>query len=268
MSEAKQDYPEVDAFLQSISLERHKDLFIANGFEDLDSILELRDEHFQFMQVPLGHKLKILKRVKELRKDSPESVPAGEQKHSDLGQENKEEANTEKSVSNASGGLIDEDESHKEFLKAREAWLKERQAAAEAKGGFLAEIGNSAWTVPVMPEYAEEGTGTSPKGEGKGKEVKDCCFDCFKFFSKGEGFEEKEIKKTFCGKKCFENYFKNYSVKCQNCNTKLLCEKAILKSNVYFCSEDCCKALEAEKLHEGSGEGNKEIDEMLKLEEL
>jgi len=255
VKEVKQDYLELENFLKSINLERHKDLFIANGFEDLDSILELKDEHFQFMQLPLGHKLKILKRVRELKKEVPLDT---EQKTSEA------QITTEENK-----GLIDgtfnEEESHKEFLKAREAWLKERQAAKETKGGFLAEVGDNTWNLPSMPEYIEEGTGTSPK-ESK-KEVKDCCFGCFKFFNKGEGFENEEMNKTFCSDKCFKKYFEEYAVKCVKCNKKLLCEKAIFRNKMYFCLETCYEAY-SEPVSEKPETVNVDIDEMLQLENL
>jgi len=46
---------------------KYKDLFIDNGIEDLETILEMDDKHLEQMSVPLGHKLKILKRIKEVR---------------------------------------------------------------------------------------------------------------------------------------------------------------------------------------------------------
>ncbi len=52
--------------MDSIKLkEKYRTLFIDNGIEDLETILELNDEHLQIMKVPLGHKLKILKKIKE-----------------------------------------------------------------------------------------------------------------------------------------------------------------------------------------------------------
>jgi hypothetical protein len=35
----------------------------------LETILELDEKHLELMNVPLGHKLKIVKRIKEMRKD-------------------------------------------------------------------------------------------------------------------------------------------------------------------------------------------------------
>ena len=54
-------------FLASIKLDKYKDKLIENGVEDLETILELKEEHIEQMGIPLGHKLKIIKRVKDIR---------------------------------------------------------------------------------------------------------------------------------------------------------------------------------------------------------
>jgi len=55
--------------LASVSLEKYEDRFIQNGFEDYESILELNDTHLDCLFIPLGHKLKILKRIKVIRQE-------------------------------------------------------------------------------------------------------------------------------------------------------------------------------------------------------
>ena len=69
------DHQEVDDFLNSITLVKYKERFIENGIEDLETILELNDEHLDAISVPLGHKLKILKRIKMIRQEKGMSVP-------------------------------------------------------------------------------------------------------------------------------------------------------------------------------------------------
>ena len=54
-------------FLTDIKLEKYYEKFIDNGVEDLETILELKDEHIEQMGIPLGHKLKIIKKIKDLR---------------------------------------------------------------------------------------------------------------------------------------------------------------------------------------------------------
>ena len=64
---SQREYPEVDEFLGSITLQKYYEMFAENGIEDLETILELNDTHLDAMAVPLGHKLKILKRIKTVR---------------------------------------------------------------------------------------------------------------------------------------------------------------------------------------------------------
>ena len=58
---------EVYSFLQDIKLEKYVDKFIDNGVEDIETILELEDNHIEQMGIPLCHKLKIVKKIKDMR---------------------------------------------------------------------------------------------------------------------------------------------------------------------------------------------------------
>ena len=51
------------------------DKFITNGIEDLETILELQDDHVSQMGIPLGHKLKIIKKIKDLRCEKGMTTP-------------------------------------------------------------------------------------------------------------------------------------------------------------------------------------------------
>lgn len=57
-----------------MALEKYEDRFLQNGFEDEESILELKDQHLDCLFIPLGHKLKILKRIKVLRMEKGMAV--------------------------------------------------------------------------------------------------------------------------------------------------------------------------------------------------
>ena len=48
-------------------MEKYLERFLENGVEDIETVLELNDEHFEAMKVPMGHKLKIMKHIKEMR---------------------------------------------------------------------------------------------------------------------------------------------------------------------------------------------------------
>ena len=64
---ASSGHTEVDVFLESVGLPKYREVFLDNGVEDLETILELDDKHLELMSVPMGHKLKLLKRIKEVR---------------------------------------------------------------------------------------------------------------------------------------------------------------------------------------------------------
>ena len=67
MKQQNEEFKEVNSFLRTISLEKYVSKFVDNGVEDLETILELQDQHIEQMGIPLGHKLKIMKRIKEVR---------------------------------------------------------------------------------------------------------------------------------------------------------------------------------------------------------
>jgi len=38
-----------------------------NGIDDMEIVMELNEQHLQNLEIPLGHRIKILKRIKELK---------------------------------------------------------------------------------------------------------------------------------------------------------------------------------------------------------
>ena len=66
-------------FLGSIKLDKYFDKLVDNGIEDLETILELQDAHIEQIGIPLGHKLKIIKRIKDIRAEKGMSVPQSRQ---------------------------------------------------------------------------------------------------------------------------------------------------------------------------------------------
>ena len=79
MKQQSGEFGEVFNFLNSIKLEKYIDKFVDNGVEDQETILELEENHIEQMGIPLGHKLKIIKRIKEVRIEKGMSVPQSAQ---------------------------------------------------------------------------------------------------------------------------------------------------------------------------------------------
>ena len=70
-----EEFCEVRDFLEEIKLSKYFDKMIENGIEDLETVLELKEDHVESMGVPLGHKLKIIKKIKDIRTSKGMSVP-------------------------------------------------------------------------------------------------------------------------------------------------------------------------------------------------
>lgn len=70
----------MEIFLQSVNLSKYVQTFLDNGVDDLEIVLELDDKHLEQMSIPMGHKLKIMKRIKDIRRDRGMEVPESRQK--------------------------------------------------------------------------------------------------------------------------------------------------------------------------------------------
>lgn len=53
--------------MANIKLEKYLPKLVDNGIEDLETLMELKDEHLEQLGIPLGHKLKIIKRIKDMK---------------------------------------------------------------------------------------------------------------------------------------------------------------------------------------------------------
>lgn len=183
--------PEVEAFLQSISMLKYLPMFIENGFEDLETILELRDEDFSVMRVPLGHKLRMLKRIKELKpvEAKPITGPVqklkGIQKNSAAKSELSEEPKQSKKSVRFGETLIiggNEKEAESESMPPQCEEVKEK-AAASSKVAKPEKTNARIRTIYRMD--AEQSVAPVMDNE-----VREACWNCYKLFTKGKGFTD------------------------------------------------------------------------------
>lgn len=114
------EFNEVEQFLADIKMEKYKEIFIENGIEDKETILELNDEHLNELGLPLGHKLKILKKIKESRKQ-PSAYPQNIPQNLPPVQVSSE-TTTEINSGSLLEGAYDEEANKKEFENALKAW--------------------------------------------------------------------------------------------------------------------------------------------------
>ena len=61
-------------------MQKYQSKFLENGIEELETILELNDSHLDSLGIPLGYKLKILKRIKTIREQKGMKLPESRQR--------------------------------------------------------------------------------------------------------------------------------------------------------------------------------------------
>lgn len=153
-------------FLNSIKLVRYIEIFLEDGFEDLESILEIEQDYFQERNYPDEHKIKILNKIKELRKLH--------------GLETKQETPQVTKNQNEKEEEYDEELQAKLFKQAVEEFRTRKNSQSENKQQ-TSEIQIDTMN-DLLPANKE----------------KNCCWNCLKVILKEDAFEhyfeEKIIK--------------------------------------------------------------------------
>lgn len=67
LSQQAETSNEVKEFLKSCGMEKYSEILLSNGIDDMEIVLELTEDHLANLSVPLGHRLKIMKKIRELR---------------------------------------------------------------------------------------------------------------------------------------------------------------------------------------------------------
>ena len=164
------NYEEVDHFLKAAGGLKYRELFIDNGVEDLETILELDEKHLEQMSVPLGHKLKIMKRIKDIRQERGMYVPPSRQagttprevvKDSTTAAVNDQGSTTATVEVKKEGGSLfdgdyDEEEQQRQFQQALDEWRNKGSEPKVAAGKATTNENNVVKKVRFAGEEVEE----------------------------------------------------------------------------------------------------------------
>jgi len=251
----------VKAFLESCGLEKHYETLVANGVEEMEIMLELTEEHLANLGLPLGHRIKLLKRIRDAKASSQpsgdlEALPAPSQA-----------VDTETA---AEGGALlqgeyNEAESYALFKDALDQFRRggtttqhlsspkdsDLQDKSDSKKVRFAEdpepqskkvwmtAGETEWQPAAAAiSTSEEGTDavltSGSRAEGL-MLVKLSCWECFKVFA--EGTVEFDGR-NFCSEVCRDSYqSKTYAV-CE-CGAEFVKRAGELWEGHWYCSEVC-----------------------------
>ena len=218
----KPEIEEIRAFLESCGLEKHTQTFMSNGIEDMEVVMELTEEHLADLNLPLGHRIKLLKRIRDLKSAENETAPASKPLP------NKVETSIQ--ATNDSFSL---------FKEAVDSFRNGGTATnlPTSPKSYVSIAAEPVYTPKAVARTETEGTDAGAVNETVGlmKEVeRDSCWECYRIFSGGEGF----LDKRFCCVECVEAFKAKYYLSCA-CGKVFTRDEGELWGSTWFCSEDC-----------------------------
>ncbi|OMJ92917.1 hypothetical protein SteCoe_4259 [Stentor coeruleus] len=229
-------------FLCNCGMEKYYNFFIDNGIEDLETLLELTEPHLTSMNIPLGHRLKIMKKIKDLKTTTsninltknPTDYP------SYTTQSENESTTPSKTPENDSYTMFKESiEQFKNPInqtnnKKTSHFLEpvtEENLPKETKN--LLYEGTWITNITQQPKTTEE---SSDIGSIKLKKEIKSCWSCYKVIS-----EEnlcKAYDKDFCSDTCVMIYYESRIVKCL-CGNEFIKTEGFIINGIWVCSDLC-----------------------------
>lgn len=280
---------EVLEFLKNCGLEKYHKMFVENGIEEIEILMELTESHMANMNIPLGHRLKILKKIKEIK--GKENNYQAEPLQSEVPKPAHKSQTTETAVGDdmeLGHGEFNEKESYDMFKEAIEQFrnsgsptkhkLKTNKSNKQVKftednskkvrflepvteemlpkeiKGMLYE---GTWEPDnaAIPETFEESSGTNAAvliSERKS------CWNCYKIFSADLVY--KAYEKEFCSSGCAKVYFNSRAVVC-HCGKEFIKSEGRIAGGEWVCCEKCVREDVREEKVEEIDEEEEEEDE-------
>ena len=248
------EYPELQKFLKEINLERYTDIFIIHEITELNTIKLLEDKHFQNMKIPIGHKLKILKHIKELKESEIKDMSGDPKPNLDFKisnetfqksnsfEEKLEKIKTASSINDSKATSLYDCSTFNDInLKEKSQNQEQLKVDEEEKKIMKVPIKNE--NVLIINEndplkFENIWTKMSPLSNDLSHVIsKEFCWNCLKMINKKKMVIS--IEKCFCSLPCSQEYIKLNSISCRECSKNCLKQKAFLINAYWFCSEIC-----------------------------
>ena len=178
---------EVKEFLKSCGMEKYSEVLLSNGIDDMEIVLELTEDHLANLSIPLGHRLKIMKKIRELRSMNgtysnsvKPSSAVNLEKSETMGQleplpyeEEKAAASNKQNTQASSGNLLDgeynEAESYNMFKEALDNFRKAGSAiqtkalTKSAESDSKSDLKKVRFTDPITEDMLKNPTETKKK---------------------------------------------------------------------------------------------------------
>mmetsp|Transcript_7677 Transcript_7677/g.14490 ORF Transcript_7677/g.14490 Transcript_7677/m.14490 type:complete len:300 (-) Transcript_7677:182-1081(-) len=212
--EAEEALHQLMQFLTSSGLERYFNLLVGHGVDDIETLTMLTDTHLIDLNIPLGHRIKLMKRINEARFGEPKKPPVQSSNMSIEMFTKCFEANSDY------------------FKQALDQFRKGGSSSQRTPGaeGMTKSRSDKKITNPLKVRSAATMAGAMLI------ESKASCWNCFSLHVKSEGV--KFDNRDFCSQECCEQYKADQLVSCL-CEKKFSKVAGVLSNGRRYCSEAC-----------------------------
>jgi hypothetical protein len=219
---------QVKQFLTGCGLERYFEELTHNGIDDMEILLELSDSHLNGLNIPLGHRIKLLKRIKEVRDNGPPRQQTPSPPHKPLTLEP-----SDKSFGVASDFFK---QALDQFKKGGSA----SQRVAIVEGLINSTSDKQTTREPVRTRSLTTTTSTmTATGESKAS-----CWQCYSLHAKSQG--RTFYNKDFCSDSCCDLFIAAQQLVCK-CGEKFIRASGVLRLGTRYCSEECVSKVHEEE---------------------
>ncbi|CAD8092665.1 unnamed protein product [Paramecium sonneborni] len=273
----------IESFLKSIKLDTYVQKFKENGFEELDILFDIQKEQLQQMEIPLGHQIRLMKKIRELKQTTEvnEIDIQSESKYDQLEEPQidlsftkpikrsnlqKERKSSAKKVTFQQNDKKDDYSSiqqslHSSYLLNQlediSNYLHENHIGEQSDISiqFNSEQNQqdnnnfSSISVSKQKPYDE-------KNVANLRIKKVACWNCFKLLVKDYLLIDSN---EFCNQECYRKYNHLYLTQCVGCNQQFDIRNGIILNGCSFCNQQCSQKYDFQIMKDNNEEIQKQF---------
>ncbi|KAM3142170.1 hypothetical protein pb186bvf_005824 [Paramecium bursaria] len=264
----------IEPFLKSIKMDSYLQKFKENGFEDLDILLDVQSEQLQQMEIPIGHQIRLMMKIKEFKKTSKYEAledPQDDQSFSAIVkntqinkkprsslklQRDKSQKKVSFLMSSNQTSEASQDQSRQfsrsllfshlleinEYLHKQDDIEKNNQSKISQNEESFEPQSRDQYTVISYDVAQVQEQLIEPPNNCILWIKKDACWQCYKLIENSI----QSYGKKFCSTECINKYLDQNLTLCQDCKKEIFLEDVIIMNSYYFCSEQCSKKYDFE----------------------
>ncbi|CAD8079054.1 unnamed protein product [Paramecium primaurelia] len=272
----------IESFLKSIKLDTYVQKFKENGFEELDILFDIQKEQLQQMEIPLGHQIRLMKKIRELKQsvEVNDVIIQNESKYDELEEPQidlsftkpiKRSSLQKERQKNVKKVTFKQNEDQKDYQSIEQSFhqsfiLNELEEISNYM--HQNHIGESSdintQTNVELNQFDNNISSTSvskqkPYDEQNASKLrikKVACWNCFKLLIKDFIFVEGN---DFCNFECYQKYNHLYLAQCVSCNKQFDVRNGILLNGCSFCTELCSEKYDYQIMKDNNEEIEKQF---------